>query len=610
MEPIIKSVHPITFEVISHKLHHIAVEAGATLERVGGTVTTTQQRDYMAALYTPSGDILACGATMGQHVACAGVAVKKIIERFESDGEIGPDDIFLLNDPYLAAVHQSDVYMICPIHFEDRLVAWSASFVHVTDIGAMSPGGDSPGATEIFHEGLRIPGLKLVDKGKLRKDVFDTLINMTRQPAMVGLDLKCQIAANNVAKSRMQEMYSRYGRELMGAVSQEMIAYSETILRKRIAEIRDGCWSETNTIDGDGPLTITLKLYKTDDHLLFDFAGTDKQSRIGVNLALHATFGWCFSALLPVLAYDIPKNHGLLRPMEVVAPPGTAVSVLYPGPVSLNTTSSGHTVKYLAKSVLMQMLATTEFWKPELTALNAGHRNAKHAGLNQHGKYSVFNMAHGALDGTGATSYADGIDSGGGNYMSCPNVEWFEASFPILYLFRRHVRDGAGPGKFRGGVGAETAHILHDSPDDTIKGVAYGVAGLTNSGQGIFGGHPGAPSIITLLEGTKVDDLMAANISPVDLKEIGGTGTMLPCCDFTFGKNNVLYMRVAMGGGYGDPLERDPQLVLSDVLNGLVSKEVAFRIYGVMLNENGEAIDLPATEKIRASFWEQRLRAK
>ena len=101
------------------------------------------------------------------------------------------------------------------------------------------------------------------------------------------------------------------------------------------------------------------------------------------------------------------------------------------------------------------MLATTEKWKAELIALNAGHRNAKHAGLNQHGKYSVFNLAHGALDGTGASSYADGVDSGGGNYMSCPNVEWFEANFPIIYLFRRDVRDGAGPGKFRGGTGAE-----------------------------------------------------------------------------------------------------------------------------------------------------------
>src|ERR1700751_2602451 len=129
----IKSKNPITFEIISHRLHQIAKETAITLERVGGTVNTTQQRDYMAALYRANGEILAGGSTMGQHMACAGVAVKKIIERFE--GQICPDDLFLLNDPYLAAIHQSDVYMIAPIHFNDRLVAWSATFVHVMDIG-------------------------------------------------------------------------------------------------------------------------------------------------------------------------------------------------------------------------------------------------------------------------------------------------------------------------------------------------------------------------------------------------------------------------------------------------------------------------------------------
>ena len=122
--------------------------------------------------------------------------------------------------------------MISPIHFRGQLVGWSATFVHVMDIGAMSPGGNSPGATEICHEGIRIPGIKLVDRGELRKDLFDAFINMTRQPVMVGLDLKCEIAANNVAKSRMQALYEQFGPELVTAVSQEMLHYSEAILRK------------------------------------------------------------------------------------------------------------------------------------------------------------------------------------------------------------------------------------------------------------------------------------------------------------------------------------------------------------------------------------------
>lgn len=598
MEQLIRSIDPITFEVISHRLHQIAKETGITLERVGGTVNTTQQRDYMAALYRANGEILAGGSTMGQHIACAGLAVKKIIERF--DGDIYPDDLFLLNDPYLAAIHQSDVYLIAPIHFKDRLVAWSATFVHVMDIGAMSPGGDSPGATEIFHEGIRIPGIKLVDRGKLRKDVFDSFTNMTRQPVMVGLDLKCEIAANNVAKSRLQEMYSRYGAELLDAVCAEMIQYSENILRRRIAEIPDGSWTESGLVESDREmLTIRVTLKKIHDRLVFDFAGTDKQAARGVNLARHATFGWCFAAVMPVLAYDIPKTHGLLRPLEVEAPEGTVVNVRYPGPVSLNTTSSGHTVRYIARSALMQMLATSERWVKEVMSVSAGHRNAKHAGRNQHGKYSVFNLAHGALDGTGARSYGDGVDSGGGNYMTCPNVEWFELNFPILYLFRRHVMDGGGPGKYRGGAGGETAHILHDAPDGKIKGVAYGASGTENSGQGIFGGRSGAASKLVLWENTNVIKLMAENRLPIELADIGGKPTDLPCCEFEFKKNDVLYMRLAMGGGYGDPLEREPESVLNDVISGLVSREAAHNVYGVVLSENDRQVDLAATVKRR-----------
>ena len=263
---------------------------------------------------------------MGWHVACAGVAVKRIIERFENDGGISPGDIFLLNDPYVAAIHQSDVYVVSPIHFKGKLMGWSATFVHVMDIGAMSPGGNSPDATEICHEGIRIPGIKLVERGELRKDLFDAFINMTRQPVMVGLDLKCEIAANNVAKSRMQALYEQFGPELVAAVSQEMLHYSEAILRKRIGEIPDGEWRDTGTIHAGDTWKVDVALKKTGERLLFDFTGSSPQAKKGINLPYHATFGACYEAILSTMAYDLPKNHGALRPIEVIAPSGTVVN--------------------------------------------------------------------------------------------------------------------------------------------------------------------------------------------------------------------------------------------------------------------------------------------
>lgn len=601
------NIDPITFEVLSHRLHQITREMGIALERTGGTVTTTQQHDYNASLYRPDGEIMAAGETYGHHVVCAGFAVKRIIESFGKE-EIFPDDIFLLNDPYLAAIHNPDVYIISPIHYQDALVGWSATFVHVSDVGAITPGGDSPDATEIFQEGFRIPGIKLVERGKLRRDVFDTITHMTRQPDAVALDLKCEIAANNVAKARLQAMYRQYGAELMTSVSAEMIRYTETVLRKRLSEIPDGQWQEKLTIEADGPCRLLLTLRKQGDRLIFDFTGTDPQVRKGINLPFHGTFGFCFGAILYSIAYDLPKNQGVLAPMEVIAPKGTLVHVQFPGPISMSTTSSGFGVGFLASSVLMQMIATSERWRKEIVAPSASHRNCRHSGVNQYRRYSAFiNMAHGAMDGNGARVERDGVDSGG-SYMSCPNVEWMELQYPLLYLFRRHAVDSAGAGKFRGGVGVESAHKVYGAPEGKIGGVAYGVAGLENSGHGIFGGYPGAPSLMILMETTKVQEVMEANRSPVDISELGGTSKFLPYCNFELAHGDVLYMRVASGGGYGDPLERDPQLVQKDVVNGLVSRDAARGIYGVVLDKSTGSVDFAATHELRTALRESELK--
>ena len=597
-----KQVDPVTFEILSHRLHEITREMGATLERVGGTVNTTQLHDYMASLYMANGDVLSVGESMIRHAACAGFAVKRIIERFEGNGGIYPGDVFLLNDPYLAAIHQSDIYTIAPIHYQDRLMGWSATFVHVMDIGAMSPGGNSPGATEICHEGLRIPGLKLVERGRLRQDVFDTLINMTRQPVLVGLDLKCELAANNVARARMEEMFAQYGSELITAVSSEMIRYSGAVLRRRLREIPDGTWQDSGTIAANETRRVCVELRKRGDQLVFDFTGSDPQARQGINLPYHATFGGCFEAVLTALGYDLPKNYGAFGPIEVIAPEGTVVNVQYPGPVSMNTTSGLKTVSYVAASTLAQMLAGSETWKDEVTALTLGFRVVRHAGVNQYGRFYVSTLLE--LSGSGASPHGDGIDSGG--YMTCHNVEWLELNFPLMYLFRRHVQDGGGAGKFAGGVGVEATVKLHDAPEEKIKGVAFGVAGLRNSGVGMFGGYPGAPSLLTLLEGTRVNELLAAHQCIDDLPVLEGEPRLLPYCEFELGKDDVLYLRLGSGGGYGDPLDRDPEAVAESLLNGRISRAAAEDIYGVVMEEGTSNLDEAATRQLRASLRDGR----
>ena len=285
-----------------------------------------------------------------------------------------------------------------------------------------------------------------MERGKLRQDVFDTLLNMTRQPVMVGLDLKCEIAANNIAKARIREIAGQYGPELLEQVAAEIIRYTESVLRERIREFADGSWSGTALIQGDETWKMQLTLNKQGDRLIFDFTGSDPQARTGINLPYHATFGTVFAAVLETIGFDIPRNHGAFAPIEVIAPPGTVVNAQYPAPVSLNTTSGAATCRYLAPAVLMQMLATSENWRHEVMASNAGHRFARHAGVNQYGRYYVSSLSEGAIDGYGARAGKDGVDSGGRGWHSCQNVEWVEQNFPILYLFRRHMRTEPGPG--------------------------------------------------------------------------------------------------------------------------------------------------------------------
>jgi N-methylhydantoinase B len=597
-----KTVDPVTFEILSHRLHQITKEIGVTLERVGGTVNTTQRHDYISTLYRANGDVLSAGESLAWHVACASFAVKHIIKRFADDEGIEPGDMFLLNDPYVAAIHQSDVYIISPVHYEGRLVAWSATFVHVADIGAMSPGGNSPGATEVCQEGLRIPGIKLIERGKIRRDVFDAITNMTRQPAMVGLDLKCEIAANSVARARIQELCAQYGPDLFDAVSEEMIHYSEQILRSRLREIPDGRWFAEGFVQTTDTWKVVCTLTKVSDHLVFDFTGTDPQAKVGINFPYHATVGAVYDVLLGLLGWDIPKNHGAFAPFEVIAPEGTIANAKPPAPVSLNTTSGGQALKFVAEAVLGKMVAASDRWRTEVIARNLGHRRARHAGVNQYGWYYVASI--GGLDGAGARAELDGIDSGGSGMLTDHDVEWFESHYPFLYLFRRHMVDAGGAGKYRGGVGQEVALAIHDAPEHSIRAVAYGVAGLRNSGRGVFGGYPGAPSLLIHHQGTDVRDILDRGEVPEDMETIGGEAVPLPYREFAMGEDDVLFVSNASGGGYGDPLDRDPAAVLHDVQEGIVSATAALHVYGVVVAN--DQLDQAATEAARSRLREER----
>src|ERR1700751_3026505 len=194
------SVDPITFEIVRHRLFRVVEEAVITLKHVSGSAITNEGHDLMVSLYQADGSLLMGGVGFLHHLTSAAEACKAIIRKFE--GRIGEGDLFLLNDPYTAALHTSDIYLVSPIHHAGALVAWSACFVHVFDIGAMNPGGFAPDAQDIFSEGFSSPGIKIVSRGKVRQEVWETILNMVRGPEMGALDLRSRRACNHVVRAR------------------------------------------------------------------------------------------------------------------------------------------------------------------------------------------------------------------------------------------------------------------------------------------------------------------------------------------------------------------------------------------------------------------------
>lgn len=596
---------PITFAIIRHRLFRVVEEAVITLKHVSGTAITNEGHDLMVSLYRADGSLLMGGVGFLHHLTSASEACKSIIRRFKDDIEEG--DIFLLNDPFTAALHTSDVYLVSPIHHQGRLIAWSACFVHVFDIGAMNPGGFAPDAMDIFSEGFSSPGIKLVSKGQLRQDVWDTILNMVRGPEMVALDLKSMIACNNVARERMLALVDKYGAQTVDAASQQLIEQSETRLRERLRELPDGEWQSRQYLDVKGEVfRIFLTMRKLGDTLTFDFTGSSPQSQYSVNCTKWASLGGLFAPLFPLLCYDIVWNEGVIRPITMIAPEGSIVNCTRPAPVSVATVGAIQSVNNAACSAIGKMLAASDKYAEEATAVwHANHFALFMFGQNQHGRLSIGILTETFAGAGGARTFADGVDVGGEipNPISrMANVETIESTFPIRYLFRRRLLDSGGPGQYRGGTGGEMAIVPHDAPNGGLDYVLSGKGSRFPQSDGLAGGLPGSVNDYVWVKAEE-----GGNRKPTfeqSLSDLPGKKEPISWGVFPLRGDDALYVRWNGGGGVGDPIDRKPEAVLDDVISGIVSSKAAESVYGVVLKD--QAVDEPSTRELRSKRRVQR----
>lgn len=597
---------PVTFSIIRHRLFRVVEEAVITLKHVSGSAITNEGHDLMVSLYQADGSLLMGGVGFLHHLTSAAEACKAIIRKFE--GRIGEGDLFLLNDPYTAALHTSDVYLVSPIHHDGRLVAWSACFVHVSDIGAMNPGGFAPDAQDIFTEGFSSPGIKLVERGELKQDVWDTILNMVRSPEMVALDLRSMIACNNVARERMLALIEKYGAQTVDAACKTLIDQSEARLRDRLRELPDGHWQSRQYLEVKGEIyKVLLTMAKSGDTLSFDFTGSSPQSKYSVNCSKWASLGGLFAPLFPLLCYDIVWNEGVIKPITMIAPEGTIVNCARPAPVSVATVGAIQSVNNAACSTIGKMLAASEKYADEATAVwHANHFAIFMFGNNQRGRLAIGILTETFAGAGGARTFADGVDIGGEipNPISrMANVETIEAQFPIRYLFRRKLTDSGGPGKYRGGAGGEMAIVAHDAPDGGIHYVLSGKGTRFPQSDGLGGGYPGGVNDYVWVHAPQ--EMHNADRFAQSLDTISGTGEPISWGVFPLMGSDALYVRWNGGGGVGDPLERSPERVIADVDAGLISERAAGEVYGV-IRKNG-TVDRAATETKRMALRQSRL---
>jgi N-methylhydantoinase B len=601
------TVDPVTFEIIRHKLLQVVDEAIIALENVSGSPITNEGHDMMASLYRADGGLMVGGVGFLHHLTSAAQAVKHVIANFSENPGIGPDDVYFFNDSYTAALHPPDVYMISPIHYDGRLTGFVANFVHVTDVGAIDPGGFSPSAREAYHEGFQTKGLKIVEGGRFRKDAIETFLNMVRDPGMTQLDLKSQLAANHVGKERMKRLYDDYGVDTVDAVSDELIRQSERLVRQRLSELPDGEWQAREYIDMPGATAkVQVTAIKEGDTLTYDFTGSSPQVELGVNCAYWATWGAMFAPIFPLLAWDVTWNDGVAKPIRLIAPEGSIVNAQRPAPISIATVGTVQIVNNLSTLVLSKMFGATDQYANRATgAWHGSHAHVETHGLNSAGEFYIAPLTDTFAGAAGARAFADGVDIGGeiANVVSrWANAESQELNAPVKYLFRRVVMDSGGPGKYRGGVCHEYAFAPHKTGGNPLGVVLFGKGTRAPMSLGVFGGYPGCNVGYAQYRDANVSEIpdSVAMIQP-------GTTDDQSWGHVELKADDIQYVRFMGGGGYGDPIDRDPAAVLVDVLNGLVTEGAAHDIYGVVIDVDDESVDADATGVRRLAIRAERL---
>jgi len=586
----VKQVDAISLQVIGGALHSIAEQMGNVLYRMSYSSIIRESQDLGAGLFDRDYNTLCESDSTPMHIGSLPGYLRGIEKTIPLDAW-KPGDCVVHNHPYFGASHSPDIAIVMPVFSGDELVGFSANTAHHVDIGAATPGLviDIP---DVFAEGMLLNGLKLYNEGVRNEALWKYIRDNTRVPSLVMGDLEAQIAAAELGVRRFQELLETYGKHTVLQATRQLMDYTEAMLRREIAKIPDGDYVAEGFLDDDGrtrgvtlPLKVTVKV--RGDSVEVDTTGSSAQVPTAFNVPFDgSTKVACFFAFRALLldtythAEYIPQNEGSFRPVKVTSPLGSIFNPIWPVAAEARFSQIQRLCDLIIK-------ALSPVLPDKCTAGNAAVLSfAAYSGVRPNGDYWVFlEVNEAAMGGRPLSDGPDTVEELMRNTRNNP-LEDLGMHLPLI-CDRYEVRDDVfpGAGKFRGGAGVVKSQryltpgfMTHES--DRNEDAPWGV----------FGGKPGAVSKVEL----RNDRTGKLSYQPA---KFSGLRTE---------EGDVVTYYSPSGGGYGNPLERDPQKVLDDVLDGFITVDHAKEAYGVVLSEvddgYGWALDAPATKKLRAGF--------
>ena len=570
-------IDPITLEVINESFVAVVREMRANMVRTAYSSIIYEGHDFSCVLVDGAGQLVAMAEDNPVHIFPVPMEVGQMLERF--GGDIHPGDVFIHNDPYTGGTHLNDVAIISPLFHGGDMTIYPVVRAHWGDVGGTTPGSISGKNTEILHDGVRIPILRIIEKGELNQGLLELLLHNMRVPEERRGDFFAMLATCHTAHKRLKELAAKYGWSVILAAKNHLLDRAEASMRRRIAALPDGESTYEHFMDHDGhsltPIRIRVRVEKTGDELLVDFHGTDPQTRGAYNVGPAMAPSAAFSVIKAFLDPRGAINHGAFRPLTIRVEAGSLLSARYPA-----SCAGSMEVSHAVVSALIG--ATARFASDVVTGDLKGTSNHVYIGGRDAQSGAPFLFYEFPAGGTGGFAESDGNNATRnfteGDFASIQSVEVIEQGQPLKIRELSLRADSGGAGVHRGGLG------LHRGVEVLAESALLSISSDKNviPPFGVLGGGPGKPNRFCVARGGET---------------LAPSGTPGKAAGFPLEKGDVFVMETSGGGGFGDPYQREVESVLADVRAGYVTEEGARRDYAVIVQDG--VLDEEATRARR-----------